>query len=68
MTSFATCAYFGCDERIPYEPREDKRRPRYCKCHMKAMAAWLGDHSSYDALSIKVKPKPEYMLFLKDCS
>jgi hypothetical protein len=33
---------------------------------MKAIAARLGCRSSYDALNIEVKPKPEYMKFLQE--
>ena len=39
MTAFATCAYTGCYERIPYDPKEDAIRPRYCDKHMVTMAS-----------------------------
>lgn len=38
MTSFATCAFTGCYEKIPYDPKEDAVRPRYCKHHMQHMS------------------------------
>lgn len=37
MTAYATCAYPECYEKIPYEPKEDKVRARYCECHMRHM-------------------------------
>jgi len=35
MTAFATCAYPGCYIKIPYDPKTDTERPRYCECHMR---------------------------------
>jgi len=33
MTSYSTCSYVGCDCRIPYDPKTDKTRKRYCEYH-----------------------------------
>jgi hypothetical protein len=56
MTAYATCAYPDCYERIPYEPKVDGERARYCKEHMNHMSCRHGDRSgARDALYIKVK-------------
>lgn len=33
MTSYSTCSYVGCDCQIPYNPKIDKTRKRYCEYH-----------------------------------
>lgn len=55
MTSFSTCAYSGCYIQIPYEPKGDKRRNRYCMCHAKAIANRLGDRCTDNDLTIEIK-------------
>jgi hypothetical protein len=37
MTSYSTCSYVGCDCRIPYDPKTDKTRKRYCEYHEEAI-------------------------------
>ena len=43
MTSYATCAFVGCYDRIEYDPKEDTERPRYCRQHMQHMRERTGD-------------------------
>ena len=43
MTSYSTCSYVGCDCRIPYDPKTDKTRKRYCEYHEEAIRNRLSE-------------------------
>lgn len=70
MTAFSTCAFPGCYMQIPYEPKTDKRRDRYCVCHMKVIGNRLGNKCTDNDLVIEVKEtredNPGYMKFLQE--
>ena len=57
MTSFATCAYTGCTQRISYDPKEDDSRSRYCMEHAQVIRDRLGNHFSWSDLNIQVGNK-----------
>jgi len=49
MTAYATCAFPECYAKIPYNPKTDTTRPRYCKTHIK---------NNPRELYITINPKP----------
>jgi len=55
MTSYTTCAFVGCYERIGYDPKKDVNRPRYCQRHIQHMKERTGNA---DGLWIGVVRKP----------
>jgi len=58
MTCYTTCAYFGCDNRVAYNPGKDFQRNRYCPEHehlMRGRVSKCSDKDINHTLKIEVK-------------
>jgi hypothetical protein len=58
MTCYTTCAYFGCDNQVAYNPGKDFQRSRYCPEHehlMRDRVSKCSDKDINHTLKIEVK-------------